>query len=143
MRREYGCQILKEYIKCHHWKVKMKSPIFASQFFTFSLIAAATCVYLRIYNFLFFIPVDYYGNWNPFQVKTSVVQDDARAGRQARDLSSTDDRKRSGKLIISSYYNKLHYRALPCLRPPCTAKLCLFCSFKYDLVSKCRYYIEI
>ena len=93
LRREYGCQILKEDIgKCHHWIVKIKSPIFASQFFKFS--------YLWIYNFLFFIPVDYYGNWNPFKVKTSVVQDDARAGRQARDLSSTDDRKRSGKLII-------------------------------------------
>ena len=105
LRREYGCQILKEYIKCHHWKVKMKSPIFASQYFyIYVVIAAATCVYLWIYSFLFFIPVDYYGNWNPFKVKTSVVQDDARAGRQARDLSSADDRKRSGKLIISSYY---------------------------------------
>ena len=35
------------------------------------------------------------------------------------------------------------YRALPCLRPPYTANLCLFCGFKYDLGSKCRYYIEI
>ena len=82
----------------------MKSLTFPSHFLHL-VIAAATCIYLWIYNFLFFIPVDYYGNWNPFKVKTSVVQDDARAGRQARDLSSTDDRKRSGKLIISFYYN--------------------------------------
>ena len=34
-----------------------------------------------------------------------MVQDDARTGRQARDLSSADDRKRSGKFIILSYYN--------------------------------------
>ena len=98
LRWEYGCQFLKEDIKCHHWKVRMKSPTFPSHFFTFSY--CSSYMYLWIYNFLFFIPVDYYGNWNPFKVKTSVVQDDARAGRQARDLSSTDDRKRSGKLII-------------------------------------------
>ena len=26
LRWEWGCQILKEDLKCHHWKVKMKSP---------------------------------------------------------------------------------------------------------------------
>ena len=35
------------------------------------------------------------------------------------------------------------YRALPCLRPPLTAKLCLFCGLKCYLGLKCWYYIEI
>ena len=36
-------------------------------------------------------------------------------------------------LLDSKFHRFERYRALPCLRPPCTANLCLFCGFKYDL----------
>ena len=48
LRWEYGCQFLKEDIKCHHWKVRMKSLTFPSHFFTFSYCSSYMCIPLDL-----------------------------------------------------------------------------------------------
>ena len=55
-------------------------------------------------------------------------------------LSGLSVRLSSKRSVLIGIFqkNSEYYRAVPCLRPPCTANLCLFCSFEYDLGSKCR-----